>query len=144
MSMPESTARKPFEKEYRPAEVRSPGVQPFLHLGNWDWNLKTNKYSWSEEMYRIFQVAPQPNAPRTSTFLNCVHPEDREQVVRAWGKALVGEQPYHIQHRILWPDGSVRQVLGEATVIFDPAGRPRRMFGTVRDITAAPETPEKI
>jgi PAS domain-containing protein len=140
MTRPDSTVKKPLEEEYRPIEVSAPGVQRLLYLGNWDWNLRTNKYSWSEEMYRIFQVAPQPNSPRTCTFLNCVHPEDREQVVKALGKALVGEEAYHIKHRILWPDGSVRQVQGEATVIFDPAGRPLRMFGTVQDITALQQT----
>lgn len=137
MTRSDSTVRKPLEEEPRQTEAGSPGVQRHLLLGNWDWNLRTNKYSWSEELYRIFQVAPQPNSPRTCTFLNCVHPEDREQVVRALGKALVGEQPYHIKHRIIWPDGSVRHIQGEATVIFDSAGRPLRMFGTVQDITAS-------
>jgi PAS domain-containing protein len=56
--------------------------------------------------------------------------------VRAFGRALVGEQPYRIEHRIVWPDGSVRFVQGEAEVKFDQGGRPVSMSGTIRDITS--------
>jgi PAS domain S-box-containing protein len=44
-------------------------------------------------------------------------------------------QPYNIEHRILWPDGSVRFVHGKAEVTFDEAGRPISIRGTVQDIT---------
>ncbi|MCL4502906.1 MAG: PAS domain-containing protein, partial [Deltaproteobacteria bacterium] len=80
-------------------------------------------------------LSPQHAPLRTGTFFNGVHPEDREKVARAFGQALVGEQPYRIEHRILRPDGSVRLVQGEAEVKFDRHGRPVSMFGTLRDIT---------
>jgi PAS domain-containing protein len=54
------------------------------------------------------------------------------------GKALVGKQPYNMDHRIVRPDGSVRFIHGEAAVTFDKAGRPIRMLGTVQDVTARP------
>ena len=53
-------------------------------------------------------------------------------MVRALGKALIGEQPFNIEHRIIWPDGSVRIVHGKAEVTFDE-GRPIRVLGTVQD-----------
>jgi PAS domain S-box-containing protein len=60
--------------------------------------------------------------------------------VRALGKALVGEQAYNIDHRIVWSDGSVRFVHGEAAVTFDKAGRPIHMMGIVQDITIMQQT----
>jgi PAS domain-containing protein len=104
-------------------------------VGYWDWNLETKKYSWCDEMYRIFNLAAPQIPPRTGTFLNSIHPEDRGRVVKALGKALVGAQRYNIEHRIVWPDGSVRVVRGEAAVTFDQSGRPIRMLGKVQDIT---------
>ncbi len=71
---------------------------------------------------------------RTGTYFNSVHSEDREKVVRALGQALVGKEPFNIEHRIVWPDGSVRFVIGKAEVAFDEA-RPTRVMGTVQDIT---------
>jgi PAS domain-containing protein len=119
-----SHATKPNQKERRT-----------LVVGNWVWNLETREYSWSHEMYNIFNLKPGQSPIRTGIFLNCVHPNDRQMVVRALGKALVGEQSYNIDHRIVWPDGSVRFIHGEAAVIFDKVGRPIRMLGTVQDIT---------
>ena len=55
-------------------------------------------------------------------------------MVRALGKALVGEQLFNIEHRIVWTDGSVRFVHGKAEVTFDE-GRPIHIWGIVQDIT---------
>ncbi len=123
------------ENEERQGEVDMHGSQPLIHAGNWEWNLLTKKYSWSDEMYRIFNLPPHQVSPRTGTFLNGVHPDDRQKVVRALGEALAGERPFNLEHRIVWPDGSVRHIHGEAAVTFDNGGRPIRVLGTVRDIT---------
>ncbi len=119
------------EKEY----PRLAPQQRLIDVGIWDWNLETREYSWSDTMCQIFNLKPQQFPLRTGTFLKCVHPDDKQKVVRALGKALVGEKPYNIDHRVVWPDGSVRFIHGEATVKFDKASRPIRMTGTVQDIT---------
>lgn len=138
------TERKKKENEDKQREVRLIGRQHLIHAGNWEWNLVTKKYGWCDEMYRIFNLPLQQFPPRTGTFLNCVHPDDRQRVVRALGKALVGERPYNIEHRIVWPDGSVRFIQGEAAVTFDNGGRPIRMLGTVQDITGMQQSEEAL
>lgn len=126
---------KQTENEGRQTGKRLIGAQRLLLAGYWEWNLKTKKYSWNAEMYQIFNLTPQQFPLRTGTFFNCVHPEDRKKVVRALGKALVGKEPFNIEHRIVWPDGSVRLVHEKAEVIFD-GGELIRVLGTVEDITA--------
>jgi PAS domain S-box-containing protein len=121
--------------ENRRREIRLVWPQRLIHVGSWEWDLKTKKSNWSLGLYRILNLMPQQVTPRTSAFLNCVHPDDREKVVRALGKALVGEQAYNVDHRIVWPDGSVRLVHGEAEVTFDEKGRPIHILGTLQDIT---------
>ena len=128
------------EKESPRSENYWARRQRLIDVGIWDWNLETKKYSWSDEMYKIFNLKPQQFPPRTGTFLSRVHPDDTQKVVRALGKALVGEQSYNIDHRIVWPDGSVRFVHGEAAVTFDKAGRPIHMMGIVQDITIMQQT----
>ena len=117
------------------------GVQRTLHAATWEWNLETKEYRWSEEMYQLFNLTPSPFPLKTGTFLNRVHPDDRHRLVRALGKALVGAQPYHLIHRILLADGSVRLVQGEAKVWFDRGGRPVRIMGTLQQVnTGRPGT----
>jgi PAS domain-containing protein len=136
-----ATEHKKKENEDGQREVRLIERQHLIHAGNWEWNLVTKKYGWCDEMYRIFNLPLQKTPPRTGTFFNCVHPDDRQRVVRAMGKALVGERPYNIEHCIVWPDGSVRFIHGKAEVTFD-GGRPTRIWGTIQDITDARQVEE--
>jgi PAS domain S-box-containing protein len=137
MVMDGSSATEPNQKkkEYPQNKGRLARRQRLINMGIWDWNLETKKYSWSDEMYQIFNLKSQQFPLRTGTFLKCVHPDDKQKVMRALGKALVGEQSYNIDHRIIWPDGSVRFIHGEAVVTFDKVGRPIRIMGTVQHIT---------
>lgn len=134
MNTRHATENETKEHAFRQKEVGLIGPQRLMHVGYWEWDLKTKKYSWCDEMYRIFNVTPQQVSLRTGIFFNSVHPEDRNEVVKSFGKALVGKQPYNIYHRIIWPDGSVRFVHGKAEVTFDK-GRPTRFWGTIQDIT---------
>ncbi len=139
-----AAARQLPGKEVRQAGRRSIGAQRLMLVGYWQWDLETKKYGWSDEMYRIFNLKPEESPLRTGTFFNQVHHEDREKVVKALGKALVGGQPYDIEHRILWPDGSVRFVHGKAQVTFDAEGLPISIRGTVQDITDGREGREHL
>ena len=50
-------------------------------------------------------------------------------------KALRGGPRYDVEHRVVRPGGEVRIVHSQGDVLWDESGRPRRMFGTVQDIT---------
>jgi hypothetical protein len=127
------------EQRYGKREKAPTGVQRPLGAATWEWNLETKEYRWSEEMYQLFNLTSPPYPLRTGTFLNLVHPQDRQRVVNALGKALVGAQPYHMYHHILRGDGSVCLVRGEAKVWFDGGGRPIRIMGTLQQVKAGPE-----
>ncbi|MCX5893858.1 MAG: PAS domain-containing protein [Deltaproteobacteria bacterium] len=142
MNSPSATKFQQQEDNGQWAEGRALRQQPLAQVGKWEWHLLTKKFVWCAEMYRIFNLSPPQSPLRTGSFFNCVHPEDKERVVRAFGQALVGAQPYQIEHRLVWPDGSVRFVQGQAEVKFDPGGRPVSMFGTVRDITSFRQSEE--
>ena len=124
---------KPTENQCKENEIGLIGAQRLMFTGYWEWDLNTRNYGWCDEMYRIFNLPPQQTL-RTGTFFNSIHPEDRGNVLKALGKALVGEEPFNIEHRIIWPNGTVRSVRGKAEVTFDE-GRPVRVLGTVQDIT---------
>ncbi|MDH5201950.1 MAG: PAS domain S-box protein [Nitrospirota bacterium] len=114
-------------------------AQRIAHLGNWEWDIQTDKLYWSDEVYRIFGLSPQQVNVTYNAFLNYIHPEDREFVKKAVNKALYGG-PYSIDHRIVLSDGTVRIIHEQGEVAFGESGEPVRMFGTVQDITEKKET----
>jgi PAS domain-containing protein len=131
---------KPIENAGQGKKTGLIGAQRLMFVGYWEWDLKTGSYSWCDEMYRIFNLPPRTPL-RTGTFFNGVHAEDRERVAKALGKALIGEQPFNIGYRIVWPDGSVRSVHSKAEVSYD-GNRPIRVLGTIQDLTDSQQIKE--
>ncbi|HXZ67014.1 MAG TPA: PAS domain-containing protein [Alphaproteobacteria bacterium] len=110
-------------------------AQQVGNMGSWDWNILTNDLAWSDQIYRIFGLAPQEFGASYPAFLECVHPDDRSRVEDAVRKALEGEAPYSIRHRIVLRDGSIRFVHEQGEVSRDTSGRPVHMVGTAQDVT---------
>lgn len=137
-SLGDITSRKKAEEAHRKSEAGLAEAQRIAHLGNWDWNIETNELQWSDEIYRIFGLTPQEFGATYETFLDSVHPDDREFVKKAVNEALYG-MPYNIEHRIVLPDGAIRTVHEQGKVTFGESGEPIRMVGTVHDITERKE-----
>jgi PAS domain S-box-containing protein len=138
------TERNLAEMKLKQSEGRLAQVERIAHLGNWTWNIITNELDWSDEIYRIFGRIPQEFEVTYETFLNFVHPEDREFVNRSVDNALYENTPYRIDHRIILSDGRERIVHEQAEVIFDETGRPIQMIGTVQDITEYKRTKDEL
>ncbi|OAI18808.1 hypothetical protein A1359_04380 [Methylomonas lenta] len=101
-------------------------------IGSWRMNVQHNQLQWSEQNHRIFGIPP--DTPMTyETFLDTVHPEDRDYVDKMWQAALNGE-PYDIEHRIVIT-GQVKWVREKATLEFNKKGKLLGGFGITQDIT---------
>ncbi|MFB6131494.1 MAG: PAS domain-containing protein [Salinigranum sp.] len=109
--------------------------QQIANMGNWDWDLDSDRLYWSDQIYRIFGVDPETFEATYDAFLDFVHPEDRSDVRNAVDAALSGRSPYDVAHRIVRSDGEVRVVRERAEVTRDDGGDPVAMSGTVRDVT---------
>jgi PAS domain S-box-containing protein len=108
-------------------------AQEVARIGSWSLDLVKGELYWSDEVYRVFGV--ERGTPLDyERFLGAVHPEDREDVDRAWQAALAGET-YDLEHRIV-AGGQVYWVREKAEVEFDETGRPLRGIGIVQDVTA--------
>lgn len=117
------------------SEARLARAQKIAHIGNWEWTLPTNELIWSDEIYRIFGLPVGQFGNSYEAFISAVHPDDRELVEENVAKALKDDVPYHITHRIVLPDQTVRIVEERAEIIRMEDGAPVQMIGTVQDIT---------
>ncbi len=131
------TKRALIESEHRlrVSEAKLAEAQRIAHLGHWDWDIVENNLAWSDEIYRIFGLAPQEFEATYEAFLSSVHEDDREFVRQSVDRALYEDQEYSIDHRIVLPDGTIRFVHEQAEVTFNEENKAVRMMGTVQDIT---------
>ena len=59
-------------------------------VGTWDFDLESQRGSWSAYMYELFDRDPQLGEPEYSDFLELIHPDDRERLSDAQQRALTG------------------------------------------------------
>ncbi len=129
------TERKKLEDALLDSELKLIKAQEAMHLGNWELNLITNTLTWSDEIYRLFEIDRTRFAPSYEGFLNAIHPDDRALVNDKYQYSLKTREPYHVDHRLLMPDGRVKWVHEACDTDFDAQGIPLISRGTIQDIT---------
>ncbi|MHB8790133.1 MAG: PAS domain S-box protein [Desulfobulbaceae bacterium] len=121
----------------RESEERLNRAQRIAQLGGWDLDVARNVLTWSDEVFRIFGLEPQPFVPSYEDFLSFVHPEDREKVHTTYMNSLrEGDGGYELEHRIIHrSSGKIRYVHEKCEHFRDETGRVIRSGGMVHDIT---------
>jgi PAS domain S-box-containing protein len=110
-------------------------AQRLAHVGYWERDTDTDLITWSDETYRIFGLEPQKGTFHLSELADQIHPEDKQLMIDAVTEALRGGRRYDVEYRVIRPNGEVRLVHSQGDITRDESGRPRRMFGSVQDIT---------
>ncbi|MFO8009962.1 MAG: ATP-binding protein [Dehalococcoidia bacterium] len=129
------TERRQVEDALRRSEERYALAQQSADIGSWDWEIPSGKLEWSERIEPIFGL-PRGGFPGTyQAFLERIHPDDLAYVQESVDAALNEDVEYDIDHRIIWPDGTIRWVSETGRVFRDERGNPVRMLGIVQDIT---------
>jgi PAS domain S-box-containing protein len=128
----------------RRSEARLEEAQHIAHVGYWDRELDTNRVTWSDETYRIYGLTPRQGPITLAELQERIHPEDRQIWSEAVAEALRGGSRYDVEYRVIRPDGELRIVHSQGDVTWDDAGRPRRMFGIIQDITQSKRAAEAL
>jgi diguanylate cyclase (GGDEF)-like protein/PAS domain S-box-containing protein len=110
-------------------------AQQIAHMGSWSLDLVNNQLSWSDEIYRIFEIDKTNFDASYEAFLNAIHPEDRDLVNRAYSESVKNRAGYEIEHRLLTPDGRIKYVQERGITRYDAKDQPIYSYGSVQDIT---------
>ena len=119
----------------RVSEDRLHRAQGFANIGSWDWNIDSDELYWSERIGPLFGYPPGVRESTFDNFQAAIHPEDLPQVLHAIEDCIEHGLEYDIEHRVVWPDGSVHWAHEQGDVIRNARGDATRMLGVVRDIT---------
>ena len=129
------TERRRFENALQKSERRLNEAQHLAKTGSWELDIATNRLSWSDVIFEIFEIDPLQFGATYEAFLNAVHPDDRNAVDKAYSASLREKTPYQIEHRLLMADGRVKYVLERCETKYDSSGNPLSSLGTIQDIT---------
>ena len=134
------TKRKLAEERLRDNEFRLREAQRVAHIGDWNLDIASNVLTWSDEIYRIFEIDPEEFGTSYEAFMDMVHPDDRERVGNAYAESVRNRTPYDVEHRLLMKDGRVKYAHEQGETYYAEDGTPLRSFGTVHDVTESRKT----
>ena len=126
----------------RESEKRLKRAEQLAQLGHWDWDLRSGRVYWSEEVFRISGQAPD-YTPSYKDILQHVVPQERERVDRAVTNALERKSGFLVEFQIARPNGELRTLKSISEVVLDEDGKLVRLFGTVQDITDSKRAQEE-
>jgi PAS domain S-box-containing protein len=105
-------------------------------MGTWARELVgDNAVRWSAELEEIFGLAPGAFGGTEEAFFELVHPDERPALERAVRDAIADRSDYVIEFRFRHATGEWRWMDGRGKAIYDPTGRPLRLYGVGMDIT---------
>ena len=104
-------------------------------IGFWDWNLITNDVYFSPNYFIMLGYQPNEYPMKLNTWLDLLHPEDKESVVPDIQKYVQQAKPYAVEFRMKCKDQSWKWISGRGknyNIGID--GKPQRAFGVHVDI----------
>ncbi len=125
--------------DIRVSEQRLKRSQEFANIGTWDWDIKTGNLFWSDRIWPLFGYEKEITETSYDNFLAGIHPEDRKMLTEAIANCVEKGDVYDIEHRVVWPDGSIHWLHESGDVVRNRVGEPQHMLGVVQDITALKE-----
>lgn len=136
--------RKEMKHALEESENRLKRSQGFANIGTWDWNIINGDLYWSDRIAALFGGAEGSIETSYDSFMAAVHPEDRDSVASAVNACVEKNEVYDIEHRVVWPDGTIRWLHESGDVVRDDDGNPLNMLGVVRDVTLRKDVEDKL
>jgi len=127
--------RTKFFNEIISNEAMMREAEQLAHFGSWQVDLVTGKHKWSDEGYRIFGYEPGGLDLAYETFLDHVHPEDRDSLRNAIDDVVVCRDSYASEFRIIDRDGNVKYLRSHVVVKRNAEHQAIRLSGFNMDIT---------
>jgi PAS domain S-box-containing protein len=133
------TRKKQTVEERKASTSELDCSQKIAHLGSWEFKLPDMEATWSDEAFRLLGLEPSGSTLDFKTWLEYVHPQDRDRVMMLLMESHRDPKPSKVDFRFN-AGGQIKHVHLEWDVELDQQGNPLRVFGICQDITELRKT----
>jgi PAS domain S-box-containing protein len=135
------TERKRAEQELRRSEAFLAEAQYLSRIGSFSWRVATDEITWSEQLYRIFQI--DRDAQVTFELIGTrIHPEDLSVFHEHIERSRRERSDMQLEFRLQMPDGAVKHV--HVAAHFRSSHGRLEYIGAVQDVTERRSSEEAL
>lgn len=137
------TARKELDQSLSSSERHFRQLAENINEVFWVSELDPRKILYVSPAYeKVWGRTTQSLYEDASSFIDTIHPDDRQRIVESLPKARLGG--YDETYRVMHDDGSIRWVRARAFPVHNDEGEIYRIAGIVEDITKARQAAEEL
>jgi PAS domain S-box-containing protein len=140
----ESKKRQRVEEALRLANERFTLVLDGSADGVWDWVVGADEVYYSARFRALLGYGPDEFEGNYRAWRDHLHPDERDEVQAAVRRHLEQRAPYDIEYRLRTKSGEYRWFRCSGKAVWDEAGKPLRMAGTITDVTARKHAEEEL
>ena len=124
-------------EKLKESETRLKTAQQIAHIGNWEWDVLSNDFNYSDEFLNIFDLADEREKLNLKTFifLDRVHPQDKARITEYFDSLIHFNPDEELEYRIVKSNNEERWIRSKARVIRDDNGKLIKVSRTVQDFT---------
>ncbi|MDJ0694623.1 response regulator [Mastigocoleus sp. MO_188.B34] len=113
-------------------------------MGTWEWNFQKNTFVCSQLLAQVLDIPENSCLATYESFLQIIHPEDRDIVDRSIKYAISHKSEYQLEFRHLRRDGSIAWIESRGKIYCDRKNELLRAIATFTDITEAKNQEQEI
>ncbi len=103
--------------------------------GLWDWNVLTSEVYYSPRMKELLGHTDDEMPNVFESFESRLHPDDHDGILDELNAHLQHRKPYDVEYRLRTKSGEYRWFRARGQAVWNEAGQPQRMAGSITDIT---------
>lgn len=126
------------------SELNLKEAQEIGQMGSFDWDMKSNTVTWSDELYRIHEYRPNEIQVNLETFFNHVAEFDKDRVAQILDNTVKNAEELNYSFALITKNKKLKYAHAMGKVILSEEGIPERLIGTLVDITELMETQKKL
>jgi two-component system, cell cycle sensor histidine kinase and response regulator CckA len=104
-------------------------------LGTFEWDLRTDKVTWSSELETLYGLTPGSFGNSNHKWLETIDPEDRSHIAAELERCCQLGQGLDLEFRIVDSDTNIHWIAVKSSVFLDRTSHPTRTVGIHMDIT---------
>ncbi len=122
------------KEELKSSEAQLREAQSITKIGSWEWDINADHISWSDELFKIFEVKKENFDHSYKAYLQRLNPDIREQIQATIQKSVETGEDFFFENVIHTSLGE-RIILSQGRCIKNSENKIVKMLGTSQDVT---------